>query len=867
MPRILRGAAFGAVVCVALGLAGGCIDRPAVATKPKTVTNFLDSISEGTIDKVDLLFDIDNSASMGDKQAYLATAIPDLIKRLIAPNCVDDSGNATGAQTAMDGTCPAMSSPEFPPVRDMHVGIVSSSLGGRLGDQCQTTGPQSLQTLASNMTVPRHNDDQGHLLDRSGNPGDLTDYTEGTVSDADPGHFLDWAPSGGAGSLDAGPPAAVAITDSTKLNTDFEQLVVGVHQFGCGIESQMESWYRFLVQPDPYGSLGLDSSGKFAEWQGVDKTLLAQRAQFLRPDSLVAVLVLTDENDSEVDVRANGGTAWNFMVRGFTPPKATSTCASSLTEPACTSCGFPGHESDPACAAAPDCAGAPKGAYCKANDWGYDLNLRHVHEQQKYGVSVQFPVERYVTGLTSQKVPNRNGEYPIANTPSGYASSYQGLVPANMNCTNPLFAAKLPAPPAGTDPSKWNPDPVADLCNLPVGTRPRGYVYYAHIGGVPHQLLQVDPTKSDPASQAQKASLTDDDWTRILGANPESYDYSGIDPHMIESYKSRLGASVPIGGSNVADPSKPAGTDLVSGREWVTDSTAPAHASAAVDLEYACTFQLTDATGAPAPRNCDTSAPNADPTLSEVCDCLPPPAGMSFTHEEVPSVCNDANPLQQDYAKAYPTTRELLVAKLVGQVGVGESDPANPGIVSSLCPIHLTQTTADGKEDPLYGYRPAMTAIVDALSAKLGQKCLPQRLAPAPDPTTMKVQVPCLVLGTFPDIDASAGCGSVSSQGFGDVDSSVLDHLHTDQHNTWKTQVGNDPNAVDLSTKLTCTLEQLAINERCDKQNTQQGWCYVGDGSVKGCAQALLFSPDALTGHVQTTLQCIEVSSDVTADD
>ena len=94
---------------------------------------------------------------------------------------------------------------------------------------------------------------------------------------------------------------------------------MGVHQFGCGIESQLESWYRFLVQPDPYASLGLDKTGKFAQWVGVDTVLLAQRADFLRPDSLVAVIVLSDENDSEVDVRSFGGTAWNFMSSQVQP--------------------------------------------------------------------------------------------------------------------------------------------------------------------------------------------------------------------------------------------------------------------------------------------------------------------------------------------------------------------------------------------------------------------------------------------------------------------------------------------------------------------------------------------------------------------
>src|ERR1700734_1523080 len=41
--------------------------------------------------KLDLLFSIDNSASMGDKQAYLEQAIPNLIQRLVTPNCIDAS--------------------------------------------------------------------------------------------------------------------------------------------------------------------------------------------------------------------------------------------------------------------------------------------------------------------------------------------------------------------------------------------------------------------------------------------------------------------------------------------------------------------------------------------------------------------------------------------------------------------------------------------------------------------------------------------------------------------------------------------------------------------------------------------------------
>ena len=422
-----------------------------------------------------------------------------------------------------------------------------------------------------------------------------------------------------------------------------------------------------------------------AQWVGVDTVLLAQRADFLRPDSLVAVIVLSDENDSEVDVRSFGGSAWAFMSTTFHPPRGTSICATSPNDPGCTSCAFGKNPTDPQCMMP---------SYSSPEDWGYDLNLRHVHQKQKYGVSVQYPIQRYVLGLTSPKVPDRSGEYPAG------AASYQGLT--NLDCTNPLFAAALPAPPAGVDPSQWQPR-AQELCNLPPGNRMPGLVFYSHIGGVPHQLLQKDP--SDPASP-QKASLSDADWTLILGKDPLNYDYTGIDPHMIESYAPRGSAVVPAGGFALAPTSAAEGTDPISGREWVTDSTAATHPSQLVDLEYACIFKLAT------PRHCDDAATTADPTLVDACDCVPPQSGTgSFTHDQVPAVCNDATPTQQDYAKAYPTIRELLLAKLLGEV-----PGANEGVISSLCPIHTVEGEAG---DPLYGYRPAMSAIVDRLKRSL----------------------------------------------------------------------------------------------------------------------------------------------------
>ncbi len=383
--RIVSGIGVSIATCMALGLSGGCVTRPVAATEPITKTNFVTSISTAPIDKVDILFDIDNSASMGDKQAYLAQAIPDLLTRLVQPNCLDANKKVTGKATLSDTCSDPLSSAEFPPVHNMHIGIVSSSLGPRLGDECTTSGPSSMQATPQG-SISRHNDDQAHLLNRTANPNDLTDYTEGVLGDApSPDNFLDWFPPASINTSNVqimftGPsPVSVGRGDGSILSSDFQQLVVGVHQFGCGIESQLETWYRFLIQPDPYASLKTVASGdnQVAQWVGVDTTILQQRADFLRPDSLVAVIVLTDENDSEVDVRSFGGTAWNFMTssRSFKPPRGTQICQTKPSDPGCTSCAFKKNPNDPNCCKVQQLAPNVRcNSNSKLNGWCYIEN-------------------------------------------------------------------------------------------------------------------------------------------------------------------------------------------------------------------------------------------------------------------------------------------------------------------------------------------------------------------------------------------------------------------------------------------------------------------------------------------------------------
>ncbi len=692
--RLIRCAMTGLVLAVTGGSSvAGCLDRPVVPGEPTTKTNFTTQVAEQAVDKLDILFSIDNSASMGDKQAYLEAAIPDLIKRLVTPNCVSNADNTTvaGPSTpASDGSadCSAFpnTSPEFPAVHDMHIGVVSSSLGPRLGDKVPADGSGG-ECLASNQItingVPlnNHDDDQAHLITRSSDPtlSITAPPTEVTLADAPLG-FLSWFPSAQANAgKDAG-AGDLPITSATQLETDFADLIAGVHEYGCGIESQLESWYRFLIQPDPYATLGLNASQQ-PVWQGVDTTILKERHDFLRPDSLVAIIVLTDENDSEIDVRSLGGQGYLFMSTKFNPPHGTADCASNPGASTCTTQGK-----------------ADTSPYSATTDWGYDLNLRHVHMKQKYGLDPQFPISRYVNGLTNAKVPDRNGEYP---NPAGSYDTNTG----DYKCTNPLFAASLPdgsklSSGAATATTLASAD-QQQLCNLPPSSaRSKNLIFYAIIGGVPWQLLHFDPTS------AQNSLLTPADWTRIIGNNPDTYDYTGIDPHMVESYQPRVGSVLPSGtaaplpalsgngGTSAAEtaPTPVSGTstlaDPYNGGEWVTNSTSPLHVDLNVDREYACIFKLTT------PRDCSKNASGTYnvPANGYACDC----SSTGLSTAQLSPVCDPANPNSQLYAKAYPTIRELNLANKLG----------TQGIVSSICPIDVADNAAG--DDPLYGYRPAV---------------------------------------------------------------------------------------------------------------------------------------------------------------
>jgi hypothetical protein len=589
------------------------------------------------------------------------------------------------------------------------------------------------------------------------------------------------------------------------------------------------------------------------------------------------------------------------MSQTYTPPRSTTPC---LTNPNASGCG----PCTSATASDPNCAqGSPAGVFSSgsdANDWGYNLNLRHVHMPQKYGLDPQYPLTRYFLGLTSTTVPNRQGEYPSSGD-----TYVEGPCSGAGCCTNPIFAKTLPTSDGITDATSLTPAEInTTLCNLPTGSvRQPSDVFYAHIGGVPHQLLQSTPgdgtcpSGTAPGECPQKDTLTPSDWTKILGQGPAAYtgaggainyDYTGIDPHMIESMTPRnvagLANSLPTPTSNpavtapVASPTggtgglagpgfgsgaDPVRPDPINGREWTTNSGVH---SLPVDREYACIFQLPTT---PTNLQRDCSALPADTIEGNSCDCVPgggwsmgmAAAATGNSNDEVPPLCSKTSTdgtiqstvgdyTVQTYAKAYPTTRELMLANMMG----------GQGIVSSLCPIHTDPAAGTtSATDPLYGYNPAVNAIVNRLKSALGSQCVPE-LQTTPDKNG-NATVPCLVLVTFGPNASSAPtsegeCSMFGNGAYTTVDPTVLSEFQKSQ-----AAMAGDAGGAAIAKEVTCQLNQAPVpaGDSC-VGGTAPGWCYVTGAGIKGgstCSQEIAYSATGLVPNgAQISLQCISTN-------
>ncbi|MEQ9323581.1 MAG: hypothetical protein RIF41_30745, partial [Polyangiaceae bacterium] len=81
---------------------------------------------------------------MADKQEILAATVPQVLGYLTNPRCVDGAGVVVSQPADPNAACPAGASRQIPPVRDLQIGVITSSIGSHGADACDTTSLASL---------------------------------------------------------------------------------------------------------------------------------------------------------------------------------------------------------------------------------------------------------------------------------------------------------------------------------------------------------------------------------------------------------------------------------------------------------------------------------------------------------------------------------------------------------------------------------------------------------------------------------------------------------------------------------------------------------------------------------------------------
>lgn len=656
---------------IALGLLGllapACINRPVAPQQPRTEKSSIARYKSDKVDKIDLLFMIDNSASMADKQKILADAVPDLVEKLVNPDCVNIETQEHRANT---GTCPDGWQPEFDAIRDIHIGVITSSIGGHGASICDPENGNG---------SPRHND-KAHLI--------AVDLEGNAIPTWQNKGFLNWDPDKEAKVTgpDGVQKDAPGETNKANLIQNFQSMVKGAGENGCGFEASLEAWYRFLVDPAPYERMVrsdcFGQTGACRSPEGIDQTVLQQRADFLRPDSLLAVIMLSDENDCSV---IDGGQAYLALEQGITMAPGTKACEKDPNSPDCHTCFGVG-----------DPEKCPTGETWSDPGTEDPLNLRCFDQKRRFGMNMLQPIRRYVDGLTKDRFDDGD--------------------PNTKDPFNPVFCPKYAERPDPNDPQKLAVDPT----ECEVIPRQKSLVFLGGIVGVPWQDIARNPkslldgyvpaqqlawTKKEfeaeglavPKGVTDKRTL----WQVILGETTPDMEIDPnvdpADPLMKESVAARTGTH-PVTGEPVAPPgahqSEPGKVNSINGAEWE-----PAGKG---DLQYACVFEL------PEPITCTGAS----------CDC------SASSDQTKNPLCWDADAgaygATQFRAKAYPGRRQLAVLK-----GVGEQS-----IVASICPAKVDP---DSRNDADWGYRPAIGAIVERLKSALQGQCWDQPLAPDAD--------------------------------------------------------------------------------------------------------------------------------------
>ncbi len=647
--------------------------------------------SNALVSSVDILYMIDNSASMADKQQVLAASLPQLLAQLAQPNCVNSSGQSLGAsQLTQTGPSCTTGNLEFKAINDIHIGIVTSSLGDHgAGTICTPGAPTSYtdpNTGAPIVQGPDFND-MGRLLGTTTRGSQALQQDTAIVQDSnvklDPKGFLSW----GAPSLSSFPTSA----DLNSATVAFKDMVVATGQIGCGFESQLESWFRFLVDPVPpvYPIVKVQN---MTSRTGVNDTVLAQRAAFLRPNSLLLVVMLTDENDCSI---RDTDVGWVAADTTGSIPTGSPACATNPNDRCCYSCTAPAPTGCTACTNPPPAA---------PDDGSSQANIRCWEQKRRFGFSFLYPTSRYYVALTHTELcPDQT--FGDMDCDCAYANSVgASCSPGTRRLPNPIYSQVV-----GTD-SQGNSvmaaasgSPRSDSSN----------VFLTGIIGVPWQDVS-EPNSQGAGANLEYIPVTDARWSGSGGIWSQIYGDDDLniapgDIHMVESLVPRAGLPGPTTSMPTADPK--------NGHEYNT---------AREDLEYTCTFALEGAAparpcactqGSTTYASCKYLNPNDCCDLSYTADGAGGP-GASYDKPLCQNPTTGAYSNTQYYAKGYPGLREIAVLHDYAAGPANYTDKGGTGnsIVTSICPKVLT---AGQESSPGYGYNPVARAIIDRLKDRL----------------------------------------------------------------------------------------------------------------------------------------------------
>jgi hypothetical protein len=237
------------------------------------VSNAKLDVPQSGVDKVDLLFVIDNSGSMAEEQVKLGQQLPRLVRVLT-------SGDR-------DGTPNENGQPDFTPVSSLHLGVVSSDLGVNAQTGVRGCGDESYlaneqDTVATNTLARKPRGDEGRLLHS-------TDVALAGVNTRVQGQVVR--------AIEARQECAgVQVNrflefergqNPEEIAQKFSCIAeLGVN--GCGYEQQLESMWRALAP---------STNNTFSGMGGGQGAPGGYNAGFVRDDAVLVVILVSDEED------------------------------------------------------------------------------------------------------------------------------------------------------------------------------------------------------------------------------------------------------------------------------------------------------------------------------------------------------------------------------------------------------------------------------------------------------------------------------------------------------------------------------------------------------------------------------------------